>query len=136
MADQALLRTSGTVTKKLAAWLGAKGYAEPTETAAAIERGSVAARDLPKAEKLTALLYELTSGRYVPEGDDVEDQFEIERVEPGRIWLEVLDGGRQLVPISLPEEATQLCQAGWTISGAVRRIDENWMLVEVWNVYP
>ena len=136
MADQALLRASGTVTKKLAAWLGAKGYAGTAETAAAVERGTVAARDLPNAEKLTALLYELTSGRYVPEDDDIEDQFGVERVEPGKIWLEIFDSGRQVVPISLPEAATELCQAGWTISGAVRRIGEKWVLVEAWNVYP
>jgi hypothetical protein len=136
MADQALLRASGTVTKKLAVWLGAKGYAGAVEAAAAIERGTVAARDLPKADKLTALLYELTSGRYVPGDNDIEDQFGVERVEPGKIWLEIFDSGRQVVPISLPEEATQLCRAGWTISGAVRRIGEKWVLVEAWNVYP
>jgi len=136
MADQALLRASGTVTKKLAAWLGAKGYATTAETAAAVERGTVAERDLPNAEKLTALLYELTSGRYVPEDDDIEDQFWVKRVEPGKIWLEIFDSGRQVVTINLPNAATELCQAGWTISGAVRRDGEKWVLVEAWNVYP
>ena len=68
--------------------------------------------------------------------DDIEDQFGVERVEPGKIWLEIFDSGRQVVPISLPEAATELCQAGWTISGAVRRIGEKWVLVEAWNVYP
>ena len=136
MASQALLRTSGTVTKKLAKWLEAKGYAGADEAEEAIERGAVAARDLPRAERLTALLYQITSSRYSPEDDDIEDQFEIERVEPGRIWLEVLDGCRQLVPINLPEKATELCRAGWTISGAIRRIGGEWVLVETWSVYP
>ena len=136
MAEEDLLRTSGTVVKELAAWLGAKGYAGTDETAAAVEQGAVAALDLPNAEKLAALLYEITSGRYAPEDDDIEDQFGVARVEPGTIWLEIFDSDRQIIAISLPEAATKLCQTGWTISGAVRRIDEKWELVEVWNVYP
>jgi hypothetical protein len=60
---------------------------------------------------------------------------DIERVEPGKVWLTNIAGGRQLVPISLPTEATELCQAGWTVSGAIRRIGRKWVLVEAWNVY-
>ena len=136
MADEALLRASGSVTKELAEWLQANGYAEAAEAEVAVERGTVAARDLPKAEKLAALLHEHTSRRYSPEDDDIEDQFEIKRVEPGQKWLEIVDDSRQVVPISLPEVVTEMCEAGWTISGAVRRIDQTWVLVEAWNVYP
>ncbi len=52
----------------------------------AVERGADAARDLPRAKKLAALLYEFTSSKYFPEDSDTEDQFEIKRVEPGKAW--------------------------------------------------
>jgi hypothetical protein len=136
MAGQDLMRASGTVTKKLAKWLAAKGYATADEAGDAVERGAAAARDLPRAEKLAALLYQFTSSKYFPEDSDIEDQFEIKRVEPGKVWLESFDDGRLLGPISLPAEATKLCQVGWNLSGAVRRRGKTWLLVEAWTVYP
>ena len=79
MAGADLLRASGTVTKKLAKWLADKGYATAEQAADAVERGTDAARDLPMADKLWALLYELTSIKYSPEDTDIEGQFEIKR---------------------------------------------------------
>ena len=35
---------------------------------------------------MAALLYEFTSSKYFPEDSDTEDQFEIKRVEPGKVW--------------------------------------------------
>ena len=136
MAGQDLLRASGTVTKKLAKWLADKGYATAEQAEDTVERGTDAARDLPMAEKLTALLYELTSNKYIPDDTDIEDRFEIERVESGKIWLKGFDDGRLLGPISLPSRATKLCRVGWTISGAVRETGKKWVLVEAWKVYP
>ncbi len=136
MAGQDLLRASGTVTKKLAKWLADKGYATAEEVEDAVERGVDAARDLPRAEKLGAVLYEFTSSKYSPKDTDIEDRFEIKRVEPGKIWLEGFDDGRLLGPIAVPAQATKLCLVGWTISGAVRETGKKWVLVEAWNVYP
>ena len=56
MAGQDLLRASGTVTKKLAKWLADKGHATAEEVEDTMERGADAARDLPRADKLSALL--------------------------------------------------------------------------------
>ena len=135
MAGQELLRASGTVTKKLAKWLAEKGYTTAEQAEDSVERGSDAARDLPMAEKLTALLYEFTSNRYSPRDTDIEDRFEITRVEPGKVWLEGFDDGRLLGPISLPAQATKLCRVGWTISGTARKSGKKWILVEAWKVY-
>ena len=136
MAGQDLLRASGTVTKKLAKWLADKGYATAEQAGDTVERGTDAARDLPMAEKLGALLYEFTSNKYSPDDTDIEDRFEIRRVEPGRVWLEGFDDRRLLGPISLPPQAAKLCRIGWTISGAVRETGKKWVLVEAWKVYP
>ncbi len=135
MAGQDLLRASGTVTKKLAKWLAEKGYATAEQAEDSVERGSDAARDLPMAEKLMALLYEFTTNRHSPKDTDIEDRFEIMRVEPGKVWLEGFDDGRLLGPISLPVQATKLCRVGWTISGAARKTGKMWIRVEAWKVY-
>ena len=58
MAGEELLRAAGTVTKKLAKWLGERGDLDPTAVNIAVERGADAAHDLPKAEKLSRLLFE------------------------------------------------------------------------------
>ena len=68
--------------------------------------------------------------------DQLEDQFQITRVEPGRIWLAGLLDGRERGPIQLPEELSHRCQVGWTISGVIGRGGRRWQLLEVWNVYP
>lgn len=136
MAGQDLLRTSGTVTKKLSKWLAEKGYVNADEAAVAVERGAGAARDLPKADRLAKALYEFTSNKYSPEQADIEDHFEIKRVEPGKIWLEGLGDMTVLGPISLPVAVTKSCKVGWTISGAVGKRGKQYVLVEAWNVYP
>ncbi len=58
MAGEELLRAAGTVTKKLAKWMAANGYLDAEAAGEAVERGAGAARDLPRAERLSRLLYE------------------------------------------------------------------------------
>ena len=136
MAGQSLLRASGTVTKKLAKWLVERGYVAPDEAKLAIEQGADAARDLPRAEKLAARLYELTADRFVPRDSDIEGRFCITKVEPDRVWLQDADDGRDYGSIALPKTATELCRVRWTILGAVRKVGKGWALVEAFGVDP
>jgi hypothetical protein len=74
MAGQERLRASGTVTKKLAAWLGEQGFITDQERREAARRGADAGRDLPRADRLGQLLHvemERTE-RFDP--DDVPDE--------------------------------------------------------------
>lgn len=135
MAGTDLLRASGTVTKKLARWLAEHGYVAIDDAALAVEQGADAARDLPAAEKLAAILYDLTAARHVPRESDIEGHFRITKVEPDRIWLRDEDDGHDYGAVPVPETATRLCHVGWTISGAVRRSGKGWCLVEAFNVY-
>jgi hypothetical protein len=136
IAGPALLRAAGTVTKKLAAWLAEKGYADPATAEVAAEHGAAAARDLPKAEALAARLADFVEAQAVDDSSEsLEDHFQITRVEPGRIWLAGLDG-REHGPISLPAALSRQCPVGWTISGVVGRVGRRWQLLEAWNVYP
>jgi hypothetical protein len=137
IAGPSLLRTAGTVTKRLAAWLAANGYVEADRAAVAAERGAVAARDLPKADRLTGRLQAFAEDQdYGDAAEQIEDHFRITRVEPGRIWLQGLLDGHERGPIELPMELSRQCEVGWTISGMVGRIGRRWQILEAWNVYP
>lgn len=136
IAGKNLLCAAGTVTKKLAAWMAAKGYAEAAEAEDAKERGGAATRDLPQAEELASQLRCFAEDqKRGSEDDEVEDYFMLARVEPGKIWLEGMDG-RERGPIEVPGEISRRCKVGWTISGVVGRVGKRWQLVEAWNVYP
>lgn len=137
-AGQELLRAAGTVTKSLARWLHEQGWVDDEALAIAVDRGGDAARDLPKADKLASLLYELTqrSPRVddpdaVADDDWVEDRLQIERVEPGALWFE---GG--VGPLKLPKQVTDIAQEGWSVTVVLARVQGVWHLLEVGNVYP
>lgn len=70
IAGQELLRSAGTVTKKLARWLHQHGYASADTAQDAAEQGAQAARDLPRAERLASLLYE--QSRATPDVDPAQ----------------------------------------------------------------
>ena len=136
IAGKEIIRSAGTVTKKLAAWLAEKGYAAATDVEDAKEHGAAAARDLPKAEELAMRLYRLAEDQERgDEDDEIEDHFLLTRVEPGKIWLAGMDG-RELGPIQVPEDISRRCTVGWTISGVVGRLGKKWQIVEAWTVYP
>ncbi len=136
MAGAELLRASGTVTKKLAKWLGSHGYVTDDQVADATERGTDAARDLPRAEKLAGLLDE--EARKLPRfdqeavGDEdwIEDYLVIDRVEPGSIWF---DGAG---PVKVAKTSSDLAQPGWSVNIVLARLSGAWRIVEVGNVYP
>ena len=136
MAGEELLRAAGTVTKKLAKWLGAGGYLDESAVEEAVERGAAAARDLPNADKLSGLLYEQARRSRIDvqaldDDDYVEDYLMIERVEPGALWFE-----GEIGPVKVPKTASDIAQPGWSINIVLGRANETWHVVEVGNVYP
>jgi hypothetical protein len=139
IAGQELLRAAGTVTKALASWLHEQGWIDEDALAVASERGGKAARELPRAEKLAGLLYDVARGAShvvdgpdaLAEGDWVEDSLVIERVEPGVLWFE---GG--VGPLEVPAQASALAQVGWSVTVVLARVQGVWHLLEVGNVYP
>ena len=138
IAGQDLLRAAGTVTKKLAAWLAEKGYAGAAEAGRAKALGRSAARDLPRAEALSRILYELgegpAEGRLVEEFED--DYAEIARVEPGRLWFQGT-GGEPIGPVAVPRRGSDLACVGWSVSALVLgRTRRGWRILEIGNVYP
>lgn len=136
MAGEELLRAAGTVTKKLAQWLGVQGYLDENAVEDAVDRGAAAARDLPNAEKLSGLLFEqarksVVDVQTLDDDDYVEDYLMIDRVESGALWFE-----GEIGPVKVPTAASDIAQPGWSINIVLGRANETWQVVEVGNVYP
>jgi len=137
MAGQDLLRASGTVTKKLAAWLHEYGYISEDERADALERGGDAARELPRADRLGQLLHDEMekTPRFdpddIPDEHWIEDFLTIERVEPGALWFE---GG--IGPVHVSKAASDLAEVGWGVNIVLAQVRDKWRIVELGFVYP
>lgn len=137
MAGQELLRASGTVTKKLAAWLHEQGYISEHQRLEAVERGGDAARALPRADRLGELLHDEMAKtppfdpEDVPDEYWVEDFLAIERVEPGVLWFE---GG--IGPVRVSRKASDLAEVGWGVNIVLAQLRGEWRIVEVGFVYP
>ena len=143
MAGEDTKRAAGTVTKKLSAWLSAKGYISAEVAQDGVDAGADAARKLPKAERAAQILVEAavelgTDPNDLADEDYLDfDHFTIAKLESGKLWLETFDSRETaLGPILVPKKATNLLQEGWDISCALGRVRGTWRIVEIANVYP
>jgi hypothetical protein len=136
IAGNETMKAAGTVIKKLAKWLVAKGYTEDDESIR--ETVGETARDLPASQKLLDLLDDWLAENAPEEyGTEVQGHFWINRVEPGRLWLEpILSAEREIGPIPVPEKVTRACKVGWDVGCVVGKTAQGWRLVEVWNISP
>lgn len=144
MCGEELKRAAGTVTKKLSKWLAVEGYISEDAGREGADRGAVAARELPRAERAAQMLQDAgdrlgIDPTEVADEDYFEfDHYTIARVGPGRLWLEVWQGAksRPLGPIPAPKPATELLREGWEVSCSLARVRGTWRMFEVANVYP
>ena len=138
MASKETMRAAGTVTKKLASWLEARGYV--ADAGKAIDEAKRAANELPASREVLSILAGWARAE-APRDDEceryVEDRFWVRKVEPGRLWLEPFaQAGTLLGPVPVPEEASVICQEGWEIRGLLGETAGGWRVVEVRNVAP
>jgi hypothetical protein len=138
MAGDDLLRASGTVTKKLVKWLGQHGYIDEADAEIGAELASEAVRDLPKAEKLSRILFEQSrqsrlDPRALDDDDYIEDYLTIERIEPGVLWF-----GDALGPVKVTRAISDLAQPGWSVFLVLGRVDEGrpWQVIGAGAVHP
>lgn len=142
-AGKGLKAAAGTVTRKLSEWLAGKDYITEEDSLEGAEEGAAAARDLPRAEEAAQILYE-AGGRLVLDPEELADEdyvdfdhHTIKKVEPGKLWLEVYEGGsRTIGPLEVPKKATDLIKKGWEMSCALGRMRGKWRIVEMGNIYP
>jgi hypothetical protein len=136
MAGQDLLRSAGTVIRKLASWLHEHGHVGEDARDLAVDRGAKASRDLPRAERLASLLYEqrlaIAPASGLDPGDTVGEDLplQIERVEPGKLFFTGVDG-----PLRVSRQTSDLAEPGWDITITLVRQRDSWKILEVGNVY-
>ncbi len=144
MAGADFKRSAGTVTKKLSKWLAEKRYISEESAMDGMEEGAAAARDLPQAARAAGIIYNASEG-YNIDPDDIDDEdymefdhFTISRIEPGKLWVEIYEGGERgtLGPVAVPESATFLLAKGWNISCALGKVNGKWRIIDMGNVYP
>jgi hypothetical protein len=135
MASEDLRRKAGTVTKKLARWLGDCGYIDEHLAADAVEMGADAGRLLPRAERLGENLYRVMQAspplrHELADEDYFEDYATITRIERGKLWFD------DLGPVTVPPEASDLAEVGWQVNIVLGRGPSGWQILELGNVYP
>lgn len=135
IASQKDLKAAGTVTKKLARWLGEHGYIDEASAHSAHDRAVDAARDLPRADRLTEHLHRLARQTridpdVIADEDWVEDYLSISRKEDGLLWFD------DIGPVKVPEQVSELAEVGWYVNIVLARIGGAWRIVEVGMVYP
>ena len=141
ITDTTLKKAAGRATKKLSAWLEKKGYITHEAAIEGAEIGTAAVRYLPKAEKATQQLYELSEYTNV-NADNLEDadylefsEFTITKIQRGKLWLEGF-GGEKAGPIEVPPQLTNNLEQGWGIACSLGRHRRKWYFIETANVCP
>ncbi len=135
-----IAESAGPIVLELLEWLESKRYASGRAVEEAKQHARVAAESLPRAERLSSILYEVS--RSEPLGPVVEDHdidydvVTISRVEPGRLWFTDPDG-EEIGPLAVPGAASDLALPGWEVSAThFVRTATAWHLVDLGNVYP
>lgn len=129
------LRTTGTALKRLAGWLADEGHIGPDE---AEEMAAVAAqgsRDLPAADELSDLLYDYVNSSPPVTGEkEMEEFFEVVKVEPGKLHLQ--GGAEGTVVIDVPRKISALCKRGWMFYLLLVKTEKGWRIAKTGPVYP
>ncbi|MFO8059710.1 MAG: hypothetical protein R6U70_03510 [Bacillota bacterium] len=141
MVSETLKRAAGTVTKRLSKWLGERGYIEEELAGKGIDKGAGAVQNIPRAERATDRLYTcLYRGELdeIPDDDLLDfDQYTIVRTEPGTLWLEqAWSSDGSLIRVPVPEQVFDLLEEGWEVGCTLARIDGQWRMIQIGNVYP
>ncbi len=138
-APKAIIASTGRVVTDLLDWLVHQRLLKPAEVVDAKKVAQDAGSDLPRADKLADLLYDLAERsdvdvHAVTDEDYLEDYLTISRVEPGGLWFDGDEG--ELGPLEVGPAISRIAQPGWSINIVMARVHGRWQLVEVGNVYP
>jgi hypothetical protein len=132
------LKTSVQVIYDLVKWMHRNGYMNDEiyeETEKDVQELKV---DVPAAKELALLLFEYIKSqplqRYTKR---LSGYFEIEKIEPGRLWLyEYYTLGQTIGPVIVSEKISSKAKAGWTVYLAVGKSGNIWNPITGGPVYP
>jgi hypothetical protein len=140
LGPRELMKAAGPVVSELLDWLTSHGYISAEAAADAIERADEAKDELPRADELGSILYDVMkedpSGSFVEDLDLCDEVVTISRVERGKLWFDHPDG-IEVGPLRVPERASKIAVVGWEVSAThFVRTRKGWHLIEMGNVYP
>ena len=135
ICDRDQLRTTGTALKRLAGWLAGEGYIKPDVAEDMIATATQGSRELPDADELSDALYDFVNSSPPVEGDEeIEDLFEVVKVEPGRLYLQA--GSEEPAAVDVPRRISELCRVGWMFYLLLVKTKKGWHIIETSRAYP
>jgi len=137
--NKTLMETTGRVMLRLVNWLHEKGYTSDEEFNQAFESVKKLKPDLPLVGEATDLIYDYVQKHPVEDHytSDLDAYFSIEKIEPGKLWLEdYLRSGKITGPVFVSEEISSMCKVGWAVSLRIAKTGDVWKILETGYVYP
>lgn len=130
-------RKAARFAADLLAWLIAEGHTSAEDAEIAVEDARAARSSLPAAARFGRVAREwCDSLSVVDDGDMIEDEFEILRVESDVLWLASYLTGEEYGPSPVPEHVASAARPGMQFSGSIVPRDGVWCIAELWTVYP
>lgn len=137
MCGKEMLKSSGTVVKKLGKWLVRQGYVTDESSSNMVELGKEASSKLPAAEELAKMLFEYADCHPVSNwADEIDGYLTVDKVEPAKIFFSSLEDNQgDYVVLELPKKITDKCKVGWQMNLFLGKTKKGWQIIEVGQVY-
>ncbi len=144
VGTKGFLKACGPVMEKLACWMRAQEHWDKRAMQYYHELvGDDVGGDLVDCDEFAQALHEYFAGHVVREDDAdfdndeyLDDQFTINKVEPGKLILGTALEGEEDITISLPWSVTRKARAGWSVTMELACKKGEWHVLHVGNVYP
>lgn len=135
MGSATFLGKAAKEIEHLCYWLEKNKFISSEEAREGAGYAATAAKLLPRSEKAAQLLC-AAAQQYNGIAEVVEEgTMDITKVSSDSIWLCPI-GGKEVGPIFLPKNVTDLLEVGWDINCALAKHRGKWLVVEVGNIYP
>jgi hypothetical protein len=138
LADIDFLIINVQITCKLLKWLHSNNYMDDEDYEEAEKIVRELKSDLPGAKEFSLLLNEYIKSHPVKKyTEEISSEFQIDEIEPGKLWLsEDLLLGQVVGPVIVSEEVSSKAKVGWTVYLIVGKTGETWKPLSLGSVYP
>ncbi|AKB49189.1 hypothetical protein MSKOL_3412 [Methanosarcina sp. Kolksee] len=136
----AFVETSRRFFRKFLPWAYEKDYLDPEHYSELAEVvGNIRKKGKKTAsqvQKFGSLLCDYVDAHPAEESPEwKEGDFEIRRVEPGKLWVEdYLDPYIEIGPVKVSEEVSSLAKTGWYLNFGIVKVRDFWQIVYVEGV--
>lgn len=136
-ASATFVETSRRFFRKFLPWAYEKGYLDPenynelAEVVGSIRKKSK--KTASQVQEFGRALCDYVDAHPAEENPEWKGgDFEITRIEPGRLWVEdYLDPHREIGPVKVSEEVSSLAKVGWFINFGIVKVGDVWQITYV-----